>query len=58
MKEYIVSYIEKGLPCHDRMKVYAEDRRSAKKTVRQQFGRGGVKIEWVKLSKNVEGYNV
>lgn len=50
MKEYIVVFMKKGLPFHERNRVYAESRNEAIKTVREHYGKGTVTIVSAKLA--------
>ncbi|MBR0542484.1 MAG: hypothetical protein IJK26_09845 [Clostridia bacterium] len=51
MKEYIVVFMKKGLPFHDRNRVYAESRDKAIQTVREHYGRGAITIVSAKLAE-------
>ena len=44
MKEYVIVYKMKGLPFHERTKVYAENRTKAVQTLKEHFGKGAVEI--------------
>lgn len=44
MREYIVVFHFKGLPFHERNRVYAENRSEAIKTLKEHYGRGAVII--------------
>ena len=43
-KEYIVVFTKKGLPFHERNRVYAENRSKAIQTLKEHYGRGAVNI--------------
>ena len=44
MKEYMVVFKKKGLPFHEHQRVYAENRKAAIQTVKDQFGSKAVSI--------------
>lgn len=50
MKEYTVVFKKKGLPFHERNRVFAENRNKAIQTVREHYGRGAVVIVSAKLA--------
>lgn len=52
MKEYMVVFMKKGLPFHERNRVYAESRAKAIQTVREHYGRGAMTIISACLAEN------
>lgn len=55
MREYMVVFMKKGLPFHERNRVYAANRSKAIQTVREHYGRGAVTIVSVKLADRAYG---
>lgn len=54
MKEYMVVFKKKGLPFHDRNRIYAESHSAAIQTIRKHYGRGAVEIVSVRLADRWE----
>ena len=50
MKEYIVVFKKKGLPFHERNRVFAESRSKAIQTLREHYGKGAVEIISARLA--------
>lgn len=50
MREYIVVFMKKGLPFHERNRVYAENRGKAIQTVREHYGKGAITIVSARLA--------
>ena len=51
-REYIVTFLKKGLPFHERNRVYAENRNQAAKVVRNHYGKGVITIISIRLACN------
>lgn len=50
MREYIVVFMKKGLPFHERNRVYAENRSKAIQTVREHYGKGAITVVSARLA--------
>lgn len=56
MREYIVVFMKKGLPFHERNRVYAENRAKAIQTLKEHYGKGAVTIISARLAEKEYAY--
>lgn len=56
MREYIVVFMKKGLPFHERNRVYAENRTKAIQTLKEHYGKGAVTIISARFAEKEYAY--